>query len=114
MASLKHPHIYKRLKKDYYRCVHPDCTHFIHKKLLLGKRAACTDCGGEFILTYENLRRAACKCPMCSNTKESKMAQLASSVMEKILENNAIKDARLGEPIEPLEEEHEEIDESER
>lgn len=65
MSSMKHPHTYERIKgtKDRYRCIHPDCSHWIFKHMMRGKRATCV-CGNTFILTADSL---LLKNPHCEN-----------------------------------------------
>jgi hypothetical protein len=81
MPALKHVHSYSRYRKHYYKCNDPMCTHFLDKKMVLGKMNKCV-CGQEFILTYEDLRRATPKCKDCSNTKESRVYKAAKGVLD--------------------------------
>lgn len=87
MASSKvaHIHTYERPRwnKKIYRCIAPDCPHYIQKKLLLGKYGQCPECGNQFILDREKLLRAKPKCDFCSDTKKSRtLKQIASAVEE--------------------------------
>jgi len=70
---MKHYHTYERMKdrREYYRCIHPDCSHYIKKTLLHGKRAACL-CGDTFILTHAQLRLRKPHCPNCPTRKDLK------------------------------------------
>lgn len=70
----QHIHIYERPRwnKSIYRCIEPDCSHYIQKKLLLGKYGRCPECQNQFILDREKLLRAKPKCDFCSNTAKSR------------------------------------------
>lgn len=81
-ASKDHIHTYERpvWRKTIYRCVDPGCSHYINKKLLLGKYAKCPECGSQFILNREKLLRARPKCDFCSNTAKSReLKQVAAN-----------------------------------
>lgn len=87
MPSLKvnpngtlHIHEYVRVQDPFpekkrpirYRCAHPDCTHYMEKELLLGKRTICSICHTtETVMDYENLRRVRPNCFKCSNSKKA-------------------------------------------
>jgi len=66
MPSLRHTHTYERMKsrKDYFRCINPDCTHFMHKEMMKGKRAICP-CGNEYFLNAETLKLFRPHCAYC-------------------------------------------------
>jgi hypothetical protein len=87
MPVLKHTHQYVRVRvtrdgKPYlYRCAHKDCTHREDKKFLEGKASLCNQCGAEFKLSFEDLRRAFPKCMNCSQTKVAKQFQATKSVI---------------------------------
>ena len=90
MPSLDHTHTYIRWKTTklgvtYYRCNHANCTHFIDKDLIVGKTTLCSNCGDQFILSHEDLRRAKPRCLSCSNTKEAKTIRMARSIMDSII-----------------------------
>ena len=84
-----HIHVYRRSRtnKNYYQCDDPECTHYIHKSRIMGKKALCR-CGREFILDYETLRRAFPACPFCSGGKKSKSVQKATEIISQILEQS--------------------------
>lgn len=72
MASLNHTHTYRRIgTSTRFLCSDPHCSHYTEKKLLTNKASLCNECGREFILTREKLRRAVPKCDNCANTKEA-------------------------------------------
>ena len=75
MPALKHLHTYERMnrpKDSYFRCIHPDCTHYIHKSLLSGKRASCS-CGEEFILTLDDLKLKNPHCAFCGKNPQPRI-----------------------------------------
>ena len=78
MPALVHVHTYERMRKpkhEYYRCLHPDCSHYIHKAFLSGKRALCS-CGEEFILTIEDLRLKNPHCAFCGKSPSPRFDEL--------------------------------------
>lgn len=85
MPSLKHLHTFERvkIKKDVYRCIHPDCSHYTKKDYLRGKRAKCI-CGNDFIVTAKALRLKHPHCDACSKIlKTSKI-----EIIEQVLNSN--------------------------
>ena len=82
MPSLNHIHTFVKYGKKSYRCFDPECTSIYSKDMLHGKASKCTDCGSEFILTHEDLKRARPKCLKCSNTKEARTFQAAARLFE--------------------------------
>ena len=67
--TLKHFHTYEsitggRWADKYFRCIAPECSHYIFGKLLIGKKALCI-CGNVFTVTAEKLRRKKLKCDNC-------------------------------------------------
>lgn len=69
----KHTHKYQRTDisktphKEYivYRCVLPDCNHYIVPELLIGKRSLCHRCDEEFVITSDLARLAKPHCKEC-------------------------------------------------
>jgi len=85
MPSLKHIHTYAQYKgrKGYFKCIHPECTHFTSRELVLEKKSCCTSCGGEFILDYENTQMVRPRCLMCRDTKKAKAFQIGKRLLAK-------------------------------
>ncbi|KKL81551.1 hypothetical protein LCGC14_1993650 [marine sediment metagenome] len=85
---MTHPHTYERVRgsKHLYRCIHPDCSHYTHKKFLKGKRAICNGCLEEFALTTIALRRARPKCNTCraSFKRKEKSSELTERIEESL------------------------------
>lgn len=83
---MKHLHTYKRVtgKKHLFRCNDPDCTHFVDKRFLDGKRARCPFCGIDYILTWRELQLAVPHCPNCLKGKERKKHLSDETVMAKL------------------------------
>jgi hypothetical protein len=75
MPSLNHVHTYERMRKpqqQYFRCLHPDCSHYINRAFLPGKRATCA-CGEEFILTNEDLYLKNPHCAYCGKNPQPRL-----------------------------------------
>lgn len=85
MPPLSHTHTYRRFSKNMYMCAHPHCTHRIERRALIGKASLCNDCGNEFILNGESLRRSRPRCIDCSDTAASKNRKAARGIMELIM-----------------------------
>lgn len=87
MPALKHIHTYVRMgkNKQFYRCFDPLCSHSINRMLLEGKASLCPECGTQFTLTWELLRRARPLCLNCSSTKEAKQYQGTKKLMEQLI-----------------------------
>lgn len=82
-----HLHIYKRIRgrSKYYRCAHPDCSHYNHKDLLLDKRAMCPYCGQSYILNWQSLRLAVPHCENCTKGKKRIDVSLIEQNLKAIL-----------------------------
>lgn len=69
MPAQKHNHIYKRtVLKDsvVYRCMKPDCTHYLRDVFIEGRAAECPECHEVFVLTKHLLhQRVMPTCPNC-------------------------------------------------
>lgn len=86
MPGMNHTHSYIRWKvrvghksfdkkigiEPAYRCSHPDCSHYMVRSALFGKRSACPECGTEFKLDSDALKRVKPLCLNCRGTKEGK------------------------------------------
>lgn len=77
MPPLKHVHKYKRTKTPrgsiIYRCVLPDCTHYLGAHHIVGKRNICWVCGNQHIIYQDSngvLARPHCR--QCTKTKKDK------------------------------------------
>lgn len=85
MPSLRHTHTYQRIANtEQYRCIHPDCSHFAHKKFLLFKRALCR-CGESFILDKNQLNLKTPHCIHCTKKvgdKVSKKIKMIDRIQE--------------------------------
>jgi hypothetical protein len=96
MASLKHLHSYERSVKnmEIYKCIHPQCTHFTRRELIVGKEVICTKCHQPTIARNEQLhaghnqlgvRRLTCL--MCSNSPKRFQIQAIEDVLAGVLDN---------------------------
>lgn len=91
MAALNHLHTYERMRKpkhEYFRCIHPDCSHYTHRDLLPGKRSVCS-CGEEFILNLEDLKLKLPHCVYCG--KNPRPRPLEETEIETVVEINSWK-----------------------
>jgi transposase-like protein len=97
MPSLQHTHSYVRYrkgKKIYYKCDHPQCTHFAERDLIAGKESLCPECHKTvFVLTYEDLKRAKPKCKNCSNTVEAQRYRAAKRVVGSVMDQLGLTDS---------------------
>lgn len=87
MPKLNHIHTYVQFKgrPGYWKCIHPECTHYTERELVLEKKSICTSCGGEFILNYENTKMVRPRCLLCRNTKQAKAYQLGQEMANRTL-----------------------------
>ncbi len=87
MPSLKHIHTYAQIRgrPGYFKCLHPECSHYTTRELVLEKKSICTACGQEFILNYENTKMVRPRCLMCRTTKEAKAFQMGQDLVNKML-----------------------------
>lgn len=69
-----------------FKCIDPDCWFFARGERIVGKRARCKSCGGEFILTRFDLQRKYPHCDNCMTGKKQKQEQAETSLLEKALE----------------------------
>ena len=75
---MKHIHRYKRVnlattphkKYPVYRCILPNCNHYISPALLIGKQASCPRCGVEYVITADLARLVKPHCRKCTIEKE--------------------------------------------
>ena len=83
----KHLHIYKRIKErpDYYQCIHPDCTHYIHRMFLRNKRATCYVCHEPFVIASKTLCYAKLRCEDCRAGKPKILSKTAE--LEQIIQS---------------------------
>jgi hypothetical protein len=100
MASLKHLHTYERSKHsmEVYRCIHPQCTHFTRRELIVGKEIMCSKCHQPTIARNEQLHAGHNKigvkqltCIMCSNSPKRFAIQAIEDVLGSVL-NNELKE----------------------
>jgi DNA-directed RNA polymerase subunit RPC12/RpoP len=74
-----------------FKCNDPHCTHFAPKHAIVGKASRCTQCGTEFVLTPEDLKRAEPRCVECSETKKAKnVKRIKDNVKELFKEHEEV------------------------
>jgi len=68
-----HQYVREKLGKQLiYRCILPDCSHYILARLVLGRKSLCNYCGAEFVIDKHNstLRKPHCnECVVVHNAK---------------------------------------------
>lgn len=84
MEKHLHRYVRSRTRKDIYRCVHPDCTHYNRAELIIGKRAECSKCGAEMIIEESQAIKYKTKYLTCLNCSKSKKAQEYKITRDKI------------------------------
>lgn len=65
--SKNHVHKYQQIKWGQkgtviFRCMLPDCSHYLHREMVKGKSTICWNCGAKTIMDDENLRRVKPRC----------------------------------------------------
>lgn len=71
----KHVHRYEKTvlgKNGYtvFRCNLPACSHYVHEKLVAGKRALCNRCGGEMIMDTRAMKLTKPHCSECIQVRK--------------------------------------------
>lgn len=92
----KHLHVYersltrnKRKEAQRYRCVDPDCKHYIEVQYIIGKRIGCFRCHKPCLADRMQCVRnnKILTCIECSNKKQAAVIGNARNVVEMVLEN---------------------------
>ena len=83
MSPQNHVHTFVKYKKKpgFMRCDAPDCIYWIDKELIINKISRCTQCGTEFQLTREDLKRSRPRCLNCSNTEQARKHRIGQDLM---------------------------------
>lgn len=87
MPSMNHVHTYVRFTKDVFRCSDKHCYHTANKTILVGKASICNECGEEFVLSRQDLRRARPRCLKCSKTKKALIQQSAAGLIDNLFKS---------------------------
>jgi|SRR5579862_4486811 len=80
MPAKNHLHSYGKVTnkrgqyRDMFRCLDPECSHTIHKVLLVGKKAVCYFCHTEYIVTMPALALKTPHCDDCTRGNRKKGA----------------------------------------
>lgn len=87
MKKIKHLHRYKRtiIGRSYrvYKCVKPDCTHYIPLHMAENKACECNRCFNPMILTKEAMRLAKPHCTDCIKRKKVQELDTISEFLER-------------------------------
>lgn len=101
MSSCKvHKYIRAKIgdaKKTIWKCVNPDCPHYIYPELAVGRKSICWVCGEIIILTKVRMMVKKPHCDTCftrpdkakpSKTAEAKQesAEMWSNILEQLKE----------------------------
>jgi transcription elongation factor Elf1 len=75
-----HVHKYKRMRgmkkgSKWFRCMIPECNHYIRKQLVVGKKSICWVCNAEFIITEKEAELARPHCKKCVVRPDKKSKQ---------------------------------------
>lgn len=69
-----------------YRCMLPDCSHYLPESLIEGKKSICWRCGKEFVMTRAQMDPGITYKPVCCTKSEyrSRLVQKDSTVEDLI------------------------------
>jgi hypothetical protein len=77
------PHVHKYLRIEWgkkktpvMRCVLPNCTHYVHMEMVLGRQSICWKCGAPFVIDRLAVTRKKPKCYTCVNRKDQTLVDL--------------------------------------
>jgi len=67
-------HKYERIKLgnkgfEVFKCMHPNCPHYIRKELVIGRETICWRCGEEVPMTKPMARMKKPHCYMCTRSR---------------------------------------------
>jgi hypothetical protein len=77
-----------RANKNYYRCMHPECSYYQNRTRLEGKRALCHKCKEPFILSWQQLRNKYPVCDFCTKSPKAEQLRKLREVTEGIVSPN--------------------------
>lgn len=90
MPKTKHLHKYKKEKlgHDYYiyRCMQPDCAHYLPVRLAIGRISICWRCGAGFLMTGKHTKLTKPHCDECTKGIKSNITVTEDDIA-KILGN---------------------------
>ena len=87
----KHLHKYRRVRqgkdKKYiiFKCIEPQCSHFIRKDMIEGKLSSCNSCDSPFIIDKYAMLLAKPKCVSC-RTRKDKTKQVMIDKLTQLME----------------------------
>jgi len=96
MAKLNHLHTYERSKynMEIYRCIHPKCTSYNRRDMIVGKEIMCGKCHEPTIARQEQLRAGQAKigvktltCILCSKSTKAVELNAVTSVLDELLKD---------------------------
>lgn len=86
MKHVHHKYQRARLGKKYviYRCMLPNCTHYVSEDLLQNRVAICWRCEEPFQITAELATLARPHCKACTKTKKIKRTETFEDAFSKL------------------------------
>lgn len=90
MPNNQHVHKYQRVvfnrkgNGDYivYRCMLPDCKHYLRAEMVVGQKSICPKCGDVFIFGRADLERKKPHCLNCTRKYKRKGADEHISIAD--------------------------------
>src|SRR5271169_1268254 len=93
-------HVHKYIRKTVgrnnfpiYRCILPDCSHFLQSALVEGRKSLCYFCDKEFIINRKQVARGIAK-PQCGCKNKIKVKKLPITDVGDILQKFGITGAK--------------------
>jgi len=86
MTKSDHIHKYQRVKWGknktiVWRCMLPNCQHYLHSDFIVGKVSICHGCGSQYVITLEKSHRAKPKCDDCLNPNLKQIDDLLKDLL---------------------------------
>lgn len=73
--------IFPDSKKVYYKCMLPNCSHYVLEFLVWNKIMLCNNCEEPFILTKRKQNQAKPKCLSCTGVKKKQIESLMEGLL---------------------------------
>ena len=72
----KPPHKYERFKQGngafIWKCILPDCGHFLRRDMIYGRMSICPRCGDEYIMDRRAMELNKPHCRECTKSRKEK------------------------------------------
>lgn len=79
-------HKYRRVdigvSKPYYvfRCMLPDCNHYVTEKLIINRRSICWNCNQPFVITKHKMKPVCDDCKAPKSNDDEKVAEILKGI----------------------------------